>query len=96
MPGDTIFARLSEWIAAWRDGGWADAQSTGFSREDSSSPPETDRTLTVANDLEELSWMFPPQTLVDPAPWDQYWHDQAHVASSGSWTCFATTASSST
>jgi len=25
---------------------------------------------------EDLSWMLPPRTLVDPAPWDRYWHDQ--------------------
>src|SRR5262245_56560487 len=23
-----------------------------------------------------FGWMMPPTTLVDPAPWDQYWHDQ--------------------
>jgi len=25
---------------------------------------------------EDFSWMFPPNTMVDPAPWDRYWHDQ--------------------
>ncbi len=32
------------------------------------SEPETGR--------EDFSWFFPPRTLVDPAPWDRYWHDQ--------------------
>ena len=25
---------------------------------------------------DDLDWLFPPDTLVDPAPWDQYWADQ--------------------
>jgi SAM-dependent methyltransferase len=25
---------------------------------------------------DDFSWMFPPTTLVDPAPWDQYWRKQ--------------------
>jgi SAM-dependent methyltransferase len=35
-----------------------------------------------ANDRESVessddsNWMFPPSTVVDPAPWDRYWHDQ--------------------
>jgi hypothetical protein len=24
----------------------------------------------------DFSWFFPPRTLVDPAPWDQYWRDR--------------------
>lgn len=24
---------------------------------------------------DDFSWMFPPKTLVDPAPWDRFWHD---------------------
>jgi hypothetical protein len=31
---------------------------------------------SAADVLEEFSWLFPPRTLVDPAAWDQYWHDQ--------------------
>jgi hypothetical protein len=25
---------------------------------------------------EDFSWIFPPNTMLDPAPWDRYWHDQ--------------------
>jgi SAM-dependent methyltransferase len=25
---------------------------------------------------DDFSWMLPPTTLVDPAPWDRYWRDQ--------------------
>jgi hypothetical protein len=25
---------------------------------------------------DDFSWMFPPTTLIDPLPWDQYWRDQ--------------------
>src|SRR5262245_9536094 len=25
---------------------------------------------------EDFNWMFPPSTVVDPAAWDRYWHDQ--------------------
>jgi len=32
---------------------------------------------TAAPDSDEdCSWMLPPHTLVDPAPWDRYWHEQ--------------------
>ena len=32
---------------------------------------------TAASDGgEDFSWMFPPNTMIDPAPWDRYWHDQ--------------------
>jgi hypothetical protein len=31
-------------------------------------PPEIDDT--------DFRWMCPPRTLVDPAPWDKYWHEQ--------------------
>jgi len=24
----------------------------------------------------DFNWMFPPRTVVDPAAWDRYWHDQ--------------------
>ena len=27
-------------------------------------------------DEEDFRWMIPPATLLDPAPWDQYWRDQ--------------------
>jgi hypothetical protein len=29
----------------------------------------------VGND-DDFGWMSPPNTVVDPGPWDQYWHDQ--------------------
>jgi|SRR5215470_5461646 len=25
---------------------------------------------------EDFSWMFPPNTMIYPAPWARYWHDQ--------------------
>jgi len=25
---------------------------------------------------DDFGWMCPPETLIDPAPWDTYWHDQ--------------------
>lgn len=34
------------------------------------------RRTAAADSREDFSWMFPPNTVVDPAPWDQYWHDQ--------------------
>lgn len=34
------------------------------------------RRKAASDSSENFSWMFPPPTLVDPAPWDHYWHDQ--------------------
>src|SRR3954471_3013221 len=32
---------------------------------------------------EDLSWMFPPNTVSDPAAWDQYWTDQINYGVAG-------------
>lgn len=35
--------------------------------------------VSLADDTvfeDHLSWLHPPSTMVDPEPWDRYWHDQ--------------------
>ena len=32
--------------------------------------------MTASVGGEDFSWMFPPNTMVHPAPWDRYWRDQ--------------------
>ena len=32
---------------------------------------------------DDFDWMLPPRTLVDPAPWDEYWRDQLTHGAAG-------------
>ncbi|HWC15916.1 MAG TPA: class I SAM-dependent methyltransferase [Terriglobales bacterium] len=32
---------------------------------------------------DDFKWMFPPSTMVDPAPWDQYWQDRISHGTAG-------------
>lgn len=34
-------------------------------------------------DEDDFRWMIPPTTLLDPAPWDQYWRDQLSYGVAG-------------
>lgn len=34
------------------------------------------RAQATRHSVDDFSWFFPPATLVDPVPWDQYWRDQ--------------------
>jgi hypothetical protein len=47
------------------------------------------RATQAANDLdlgndEDFKWMFPPSTVVESRPWDQFWHDQLTHGMAGS------------
>lgn len=51
-----------------------------FRRRKSKPRPTTDAEGTTRGGAlewdDDFSWLLPPPTLADPAPWDQYWRDQ--------------------